>query len=146
MGLFNILDLSAAGMDVQQARLSVAASNMANARTTRSADGGTYQPLEVVVTSRQGEVSAGVVTQEGAVVLPVPVVSTVTPAATSPQLVYEPGHPDADERGFVRLPGVDPIASMMDLVSISRSYEANLRVFDITRSLLQRTLDMWRGR
>ena len=147
MGLFNIFDLSAAGMEVQQARLAVAAANMANARTTRSSDGEIYQPLQVVVTSRQGEVSAGVATQsDGAVALPVPVVSTVTAAETSPQLVYEPGHPDADERGFVRLPGVDPITSMMDLVSISRSYEANLRAFDITRSLIQRTLDMWRGR
>ena len=147
MGLFSVFDLSAAGMDVQQARLAVAASNLANARTTRSADGETYQPLQVVVTSQQSDVSSGVVTQaDGVVALPVPVISTVTAAEASPQLVYEPGHPDADERGFVRLPGVDPITSMMDLVSISRSYEANLRAFDITRTLLQRTLDMWRGR
>lgn len=147
MGLFSILDINAAGMDVQQARLAVAASNMANARTTRAADGGVYQPLQVVVTSRPGEVPAGVATQSGGVAaLPIPVVSTVTAAEASPQLVYDPGHPDADERGFVRLPGVDPIASMMDLVSISRGYEANLRAFDVTRTLLQRTLDMWRGR
>ena len=147
MGFFNVLDISAAGMEVQQARLAVAASNMANARTTRAADGGTYQPMQVVVTSRQGEVSSGVVTQSGGVVaLPMPVVSTVTAAEASPQLVYDPGHPDADERGFVRLPGMDPITSMMDLVSISRGYEANLRAFDVTRTLLQRTLDMWRGR
>lgn len=147
MGFFNVLDISAAGMEVQQARLAVAASNMANARTTRAADGGVYQPMQVVVTSRQGEVPSGVVTQSGGVVsLPMPVVSTVTAAEASPQLVYDPGHPDADERGFVRLPGVDPITSMMDLVSISRGYEANLRAFDVTRTLLQRTLDMWRGR
>jgi flagellar basal-body rod protein FlgC len=147
MGLFSIFDISAAGMDVQQARLAVAATNMANARTTRTADGGVYQPLQVVVTSSQGEMPDGVVTSSGgAVSLPVPVVSTVTAAEASPQLVHDPGHPDADEQGFVRLPGVDPITSMMDLVSISRSYEANLRAFDVTRSLLQRTLDMWRGR
>ena len=147
MGLFSIFDISAAGMDVQQARLAVAATNMANARTTRTADGGVYQPLQVVVTSSQGEMPDGVVTSSGgAVWLPVPVVSTVTEADAAPQLVHDPGHPDADEQGFVRLPGVDPITSMMDLVSISRSYEANLRAFDVTRTLLQRTLDMWRGR
>ena len=147
MGLFSILDINAAGMDVQQARLAVAASNMANARTTRGADGGVYQPLQVVVTSRPSAAPAGFATQSGgAVSLPMPVVETVTAAEASPQLVYDPGHPDADERGFVRLPGVDPIVSMMDLVSISRGYEANLRAFDVTRTLLQRTLDMWRGR
>jgi flagellar basal-body rod protein FlgC len=147
MGLFSIFDISAAGMDVQQARLAVAATNMANARTTRTADGGVYQPLEVVVTSTQGEMPDGVVTSSGgAVSLPMPVISTVTAAEASPQLLYDPGHPDADERGFVRLPGVDPITSMMDLVSISRGYEANLRAFDVTRTLLQRTLDIWRGR
>ena len=64
----------------------------------------------------------------------------------APKLVYDPGHPDADERGMVSLPGVDPITSMLDLISISRGYEANLRAFDITRSLLQRTLDLGRSR
>lgn len=147
MGLFSILDMNTAGMDVQQARLAVAASNMANARTTRAADGQVYQPMEVVVTSRQGELPDGVITESGgAVSLPVPVISTVTASEASPQLVFDPGHPDADERGFVRLPGVDPIVSMMELVAISRSYEANLRAFDVTRTLLQRTLEMWRGR
>jgi flagellar basal-body rod protein FlgC len=147
MGLFSILDMNTAGMEVQQARLAVTASNMANARTTRAADGQVYQPLQVVVTSRPGEVPDGVVMESGgAVSLPVPVISTVTASEASPQLVFDPGHPDADERGFVRLPGVDPIVSMMELVAISRSYEANLRAFDVTRTLLQRTLEMWRGR
>ena len=60
----------------------------------------------------------------------------------TPKRVYEPGNPDADKDGFISLPGVDPIGSMMDLLEISRSYEANLRAFDITRNLMQRTLDI----
>jgi flagellar basal-body rod protein FlgC len=64
----------------------------------------------------------------------------------APRLVFDPGHPDADERGFVTMPAVDPVTSMMDLISISRSYEANVRAFDITRNLIQRTLDMGKGR
>ena len=66
----------------------------------------------------------------------------MVPTDAAPRLVYNPGHPDADARGFVSLPGVDPIASMLDLISISRGYEANLRAFDVTRSLLQKTLDL----
>jgi flagellar basal-body rod protein FlgC len=64
----------------------------------------------------------------------------------APRLVYDPGHPDADDKGFVSLPGVDPVTSMLDLMTISRSYEANLRAFDITRNLIQKTLDMGKGR
>jgi flagellar basal-body rod protein FlgC len=145
MGLFSILDMSSAGMDVQQARLAAATANIANARTTRAADGEVYRPLQVVVSSEPGAVLA---TDAAAVptALPVPVASTVTAADAAPQLVFDPGHPDADDKGFVRLPGVDPITSMMDLISIARGYEANVRAFDVTRTLLQRTLDMWRGR
>src|SRR5262245_48128950 len=144
MGMFGVFDVSAAGMDVQQARLEVAASNIANARTTGS-DGAAYRPLTVVVRSETLQ-SAGVagspVTVEQ---LPLPLAEVVE-SGTAPKLVYDPGHPDADARGMVSLPGVDPVGSMLDLISISRGYEANLRAFDITRSLLQRTLELGRGR
>jgi flagellar basal-body rod protein FlgC len=140
MSLFSILDISAAGMDVQQRRLEVAALNLANAQTTAAKDGSTYKPLAAVVHSSmaQSALSAGTTITT----LPTPVVSEVVSQDIAPRLVYEPGHPDADERGFVSMPGVDPIGSMLDLITISRSYEANLRAFDITRTLLQRALDI----
>ena len=130
MGLAQILGVSAAGMNVEQARLQVAASNIANAHTTAGPNGTLYQPLEVVV--RPAIVDG----------MALPVVTGVVPTNVEPKRVYEPGHPDADKDGFVRLPGVDPIRSMMDLMEVSRGYEANLRAFDVTRSLLQRTLDI----
>lgn len=145
MGLFSVLDISSAGMDVQQARLEVAASNIANARTTGK-DGAAYKPLAVVVRSAvvgaQGAAGTPITPDQ----MPRPAVAEVVEQDVAPKLVYDPGHPDADGRGMVALPGVDPIASMLDLISISRGYEANLRAFDITRSLLQRTLDLGRGR
>src|SRR4051812_30468148 len=140
MGMFSILDISAAGMDVQQARLEAAAANLANAQTTGQR-GAVYQPLTVVVHSILGKHAA----QAGALsadALPRPAVSGTQQLDVPPRLVYDPGHPDADSRGFVTMPGVDPIASMLDLISISRNYEANLRAFDVTRTLMQRTLDM----
>lgn len=145
MGMFGVLDISSAGMDVQQARLEVAASNIANARTTGK-DGATYKPLAVVVRSAIAEAQGAAGTPVTLGQLPMPVVSEVVQQNVAPKLVYDPGHPDADEKGMVALPGVDPINSMMDLISISRGYEANLRAFDITRSLLQRTLDLGRNR
>jgi flagellar basal-body rod protein FlgC len=145
MGMFGVLDISSAGMDVQQARLEVAASNIANARTTGK-DGTTYKPLSVVVHSAIAEAQGAAGTPITTANLPVPVVSQVVQQDVAPKLVYDPGHPDADEKGMVALPGVDPVSSMLDLISISRGYEANLRAFDITRSLLQRTLDLGRAR
>lgn len=145
MGMFGVLDISSAGMDVQQARLEVAASNIANARTTGK-DGATYKPLAVVVRSAIAEAQGAAGSPVTTAQLPMPMVAEVVQTNAPPKLVYDPGHPDADERGMVALPGVDPITSMMDLISISRGYEANLRAFDITRSLLQRTLDLGRSR
>jgi flagellar basal-body rod protein FlgC len=144
MGLFGILDISAAGMDVQQARLEAASLNLANSNTTSPPGVEPYRPLTVVVHSVKPGSAAALVgeTQVGSTALPRPVATQMTAIPAEPRLVYNPGHPDADERGFVSLPGVDPITSMLDLISISRGYEANLRAFDITRSLLQKTLDI----
>jgi len=141
MSLAQVMDIAAAGMDVQQQRLEVAASNIANARTTSGAAATAYRPLEVVVRAAvpAGTAAAGGAQLAGA--LPRPYAAIVE-STVAPKRVFDPGHPDADKDGFISLPGVDPISSMMDLLEISRSYDANLRVFDVTRSLVQRTLDI----
>lgn len=150
MDLFGVFEISASGMSVEQTRLAVAASNLANARTTHAADGTAYQPMSVVVHSSGGVAASGsfadIEAQMQAQALPRPVVASVVENNAPPRLVYDPGHPDADERGFVALPGVDPLSTMMDLISVSRSYEANLRAFDITRHLIQQTIQIGSGR
>src|SRR6185312_1933024 len=139
MGLMSILSLSTAGLGVERARLEVSAANLANAQTPIAAGQTGYEPLAVLVRSTaMSELSGG--TLESA--LPRPFVSEIVPMKTSPRRVYEPGHPDADAKGYVNYPGVDPVTTMLDLITISRSYEANLKAFDITRSLLQRTIDI----
>jgi flagellar basal-body rod protein FlgC len=140
MGLFNILDISAAGLSVERARLEVGVTNLANAQTTSPPGGKAYQPLEAIV--RSGSSPQAVMGGALEDTLPRPFVAELTPMTTTPRRVYDPGHPDADAQGFVSYPGIDPVTSMMDLVSISRSYEANVKAFDITRSLLERTLEM----
>jgi flagellar basal-body rod protein FlgC len=138
MGLLNVLDISSAALDVQRSRLEVATTNLANAQTTSPATGNAYQPLQVIVRSVVPN-QTGQLTADG---LPRPVVAAVEPMNVTPRRMYEPGHPDADAQGFVTYPGVDPVGTMLDLISISRSYEANLKAFDITRSLLQKTIDL----
>lgn len=141
MALSQVLDIAAAGMDVQQLRLQVAASNIANARTTNAPGTAPYQPLTVVIrAAAQGTAPAGAAASAWA--LARPFAQAIVPLDVAPKRVYEPGNPDADKDGFISLPGVDPIGSMLDLLEISRSYEANLRAFDITRSLMQRTIDI----
>lgn len=143
MDLFGVFDISSAGMSVEQSRLAVAASNLANARTSAGADGTAYQPLKAVVQAASyASVEAGLAAES----LPRPVVQSVVPTEVAPRLVYDPGHPDADERGFVSMPGVDSLSTMMELISVSRGYEANLRAFDVTRHLLQSTIDMGNAR
>jgi flagellar basal-body rod protein FlgC len=138
MGLLNVLDISGAALDVQRSRLEVATTNLANAQTTSPAGGSAYQPLEVIVRSVVPN-PTGQLTADG---LPRPEVASVEPMNVTPRRMYEPGHPDADAQGFVTYPGVDPVGTMLDLITISRSYEANLKAFDITRSLLQKTIDL----
>jgi flagellar basal-body rod protein FlgC len=133
-----VFDISSAGMDVQQLRLQVAASNIANARTTSAPGTAPYQPLTVVVRASAPGTGEAVSTMA----LARPYAQAIVPMNVAPKRIYEPGNPDADKDGFISVPGVDPISSMMDLMEISRSYEANLRAFDITRSLMQRTLDI----
>jgi flagellar basal-body rod protein FlgC len=147
MDLFGVFQISSAGLAVEQARLAVAASNLANARTTRTAEGELYQPLAVVVRSSpaRGASFAQIEAQLQADTLPRPVVASVAATQTAPRLMYDPGNPDADDRGFVALPGVDPLTIMLELVRVQRSYEANLRAFDITRHLLERTIQMGRN-
>lgn len=143
MDLFGVFDISSAGMSVEQSRLAVAASNLANARTSSGVDGTAYQPLQAVVQATSyASVEAGLAAES----LPRPVVQSVVPTEAAPRLVYDPGHPDADERGFVSMPGVDSLSTMMELISVSRGYEANLRAFDVTRHLLQSTIDMGNSR
>jgi flagellar basal-body rod protein FlgC len=148
MSLFNVFEISSAGMSVEQAKLAVAASNLANARTTRADDGSVFKPLSVVVQS-QGMMHASYATVAAGVdvsALPRPSVAQVVESTMAPKLVYDPGHPHADANGMVSYPAVDPLSNMLELMNVSRSYEANLRAFDITRSLIQRTLEIGRTR
>ena len=93
MDLFGIFDISSAGMSVEQSRLAVAASNLANARTSSGVDGAPFQPLKAVVQATSyASVEAGLAAES----LPRPVVQSVVQTQSAPRLVYDPGHPDAD--------------------------------------------------
>lgn len=144
MGLLSTLEISTAALDVQQVRLEVMAANLANAQTTKTSDGKVFRPLAVVVGSFADQLAVMSGADDPLVALPRPVVTGLEPMDLPTRRVHNPGHPDADINGFVTLPGSDPVGWTIDLIAISRHYEANLRAFDITRNLVLRTLEIGR--
>jgi flagellar basal-body rod protein FlgC len=150
MGMFDALNVSATGLTAERLRMDVTAENLANAQTTRGADGQPYRRKEVVLS----EVSSGGFgsqlakaigagsasgSQPGGVE-----VTAITQDQTPGKLVYDPGHPDADAEGYVRMPNVDTVAEMVDLISSSRAYEANVTAMNAAKQMFSKTLDLLR--
>jgi flagellar basal-body rod protein FlgC len=125
-------DISASGLSAQRARLDVIASNLANVETTRTPGGGPYRRLLPVFASRTR--NPGGVAVVGIAVDP-----------RDPRRVYQPGHPDADPDGFVAYPNVNIVEEMVDLVSATRSYEANAAAYNAAKTMAQRALDLGRA-
>lgn len=149
MGIFNSLNATASALTAQRLRMDVISSNMANVDTTHAKiENGEWQPYrrKMVVTEennssfssflngamRNGNSSVG-----GGVK-----VTKIVEDETPFKLVYEPTHPDADEFGYVRLPNVDPLKEMVDLMSATRSYEANVTVFNASKGMLMKALEI----
>jgi flagellar basal-body rod protein FlgC len=135
MGLFDALRISASGMSAERLRMDVIAGNLANANTTRGASGLPYQRQEVVLQqagSSFGQVLGGVI------------VAGIVTDPTPPRRVYDPGHPDADKDGYVTLPNVQPVKEMVDLITSSRGYEANVTAMNAAKQMFTKTFDVLR--
>ncbi len=147
MGMFDALEISASGLTAERLRMDVTAENLANAQTTRGADGQPYRRKEVVLAERQGPGSfgaalAGAMGRGGA---PGGVeVASIGQDQTPLKQVYDPGHPDADANGYVQMPNVDPVAEMVDLISAQRAYEANVTAMQAAKQMFSKTLDLLR--
>lgn len=138
--IFQIADISASGMAAERLRMEVTAQNIANANTTRSPQGGPYQRQQVVFATVVDEALQGEQPFTGVQVSGVERTDTPFP------MVYRPGHPDADENGLVRMPNVQLPEEMVDLMTASRSYEANLRVMRSLREMVEQTLSLLQTR
>jgi flagellar basal-body rod protein FlgC len=136
MGMFDIFRIAASGMTAERLRMDVIAENLANANSTRSANGGPYVRKDVVLRTSQGatfeDVLAGVE------------VAGIAEDARPPRKVYNPGHPDADEQGYVTLPNVNAVTELVDLIGASRGYEADVQALNSAKQMFIRTLDILR--
>jgi flagellar basal-body rod protein FlgC len=144
MGMFDALNVSATGLTAERLRMDVTAENLANAQTTRGADGQPYRRKEVVLGEAAGGGFGSALSKamggSGAGVE----VQAITEDATPGKLVYDPGHPDADADGYVRMPNVDTVAEMVDLITASRGYEANVTAMQTAKQMFSKTLDILR--
>jgi flagellar basal-body rod protein FlgC len=132
---------SASGLNAERARIEVAVSNLANAESTRSADGGPYRRRDVVLASDAVSPFAG--SLQTAVATGVKVAAVVEDRAEFRRR-YQPSHPDADAEGFVALPNVEPAEEMVDMLSAARAYQANLTAINLVRDMVQRALELAR--
>lgn len=146
MTLLRTMDLTASGMTAQRTRMNVAAMNMANRSSTRTAEGGPYRRREVVLESIPATGSfAGVFDKATGEAPAVGVrVADVQITNDEPMMVYDPGHPDADAAGYVAMPKVDGISEMVDLMGAARAYEAGTSVLSTVRAMADQALRIGR--
>ncbi len=140
MNLLDTLQITASGLSSQRVRLQTIASNMANARTTRTEEGGPYARKLPVFESRQVDPFGSLLDQA----LSEPVVTEIREDGSDPVRVFDPSHPDADAEGYVSYPDINLLEEMVDLMSTARSFEANTKVVDTTRQMANDALGIGR--
>ena len=140
MNLLDTFQISASGLTSQRVRLQTIASNMANARTTRTEEGGPYQRKLPVFEARQVAPFGDMLDQA----MTEPVVTEVIEDDAEPVMVFDPSHPDADQDGYVAYPDINLMEEMVDLMGTSRSFEANTKVVETTRQMANEALGIGR--
>jgi flagellar basal-body rod protein FlgC len=147
MDISAIFDISAAGMNLQRTRLEVSAINLANADTTRGPDGLPFTPLQVVVHGATNAFASLLQASQGGATAAAPLpVAEVRAASGPPRQVYDPSHPDANAQGYVSYPNINPVSAMIELIAVTRAYEANVRALNAAHSMALKALEIGSGR
>ncbi|GKW49230.1 flagellar basal body rod protein FlgC [Halomonas sp. NCCP-2165] len=135
MSMFSVFDISGSAMSAQAQRMNVTASNLANADSVAGPDGEAYRAKQVMFeTQAQGRHGVGGVR-----------VSQVVEDPSPMRMEYRPEHPLADDQGYVTLPNVEPAHEMVNMISASRSYQANVEVMSTSKQLMLKTLTLGEG-
>lgn len=134
MDIFNV---SASALEAQRIRMNTIASNMANAQSTQTEAGGPYVKRDVIFRTQP----IGRKVKEG---LEGVRVSAVVENGKPPVVVYDPGHPDADESGYVSMPNINVIEEMVNMMMALRAYEANVKAFNVSKGMYQKALEIGR--
>ncbi len=151
MNLFGVMEISGSALEAERVRAEVVAANMANANTTRTENGKPYQRQHVVFQSSAVDQpqdfastllsSAGSPGQSPGVGDGVRVAAVISDTA-APLQRYDPGHPDADAKGFVTYPNINPLTEMVDLMGAQRAYGMNVSAVTAAKSMITSTFDL----
>jgi flagellar basal-body rod protein FlgC len=152
MSMFGALDISASGLSAERMRMDVTAENLANAQTTRGPNGGPYRRKDVVLQTAGGDGFGAALSAAAGSVPGAPrsqqaggvQVTGIVEDQSAPRRIYDPGHPDADAQGYVSMPNVNPVTEMVDLISASRAYEANVTAMQTAKQMFTKTFDLLR--
>ncbi|PUE64003.1 flagellar basal body rod protein FlgC [Arcobacter caeni] len=150
MGFFDGYNVSTSGMSAQRTRINVVSANIANAKTTHTLEGGPYKKQQVVfqdillanskkTNSNEVETTNN---KNSDISLRGVGVKSIVQSDAKPVMRYEPAHPDADEKGYVAYPDINPVVEMVDLIEAMRSYESNLASFNTHKNIDSKTLEI----
>ena len=164
MGFLSSFDISGYGLSAQRTRMNIISSNIANANTTRTAEGGPYRRREVIFKEVSFDDELNRAISDKFVLkkdenyiddplqkeYPNPPISTVVVDKivrddTPFRLQFDPENPDADENGYIHLPNINPVIEMTDLIEATRAYQANVAAFQSTKSIAQSAINMMKG-
>jgi flagellar basal-body rod protein FlgC len=163
--LFSGLSISASALRAQRVRQNVISSNLANAETTRTKEGGPYKRQFVILRENKNETDQrfvfgpdkmqGFTTHDNHIPIPAPgmpidkdhvgsgvEVASIEQDQTPAKLVYDPSHPDANAQGYVAMPNVNVVQEMTDMITATRSYEASVTAMNSTKSMLMKALEI----
>lgn len=145
VGMFDAIDISSSALTAEKTRIDVISKNIANANTTRATGGMPYRRQMVVFKEDKENSFTSYLNKftslfNGKGVEIEEIVEDESPF----KFKYEPGHPDADENGYVMMPNVDVVVEMVDLIDAQRAYEANITAINTTKSMMMNALDIGR--
>lgn len=144
MGLFDSINISASALTAEKTRIDIINKNMANANTTRTSGGTPYRRQMVVFEENKGKFSDYLEKHTKKFNGKGVKISEIVQDQTEFKRIYEPGHPDADENGYVLLPNVEIVKEMVDMIDAQRAYEANITAMNGTKSMMMKALEIGR--
>jgi flagellar basal-body rod protein FlgC len=142
LGVFSAMEVAASGLSAERTRMNTVASNLANARTTRTDAGGPYKRLDPVFEAVGLDNERSVMATEGGVSMVK--VARIQQDTRPGMMVYEPGHPDANAGGYVEYPNVNAVEEMVNMITASRAYEAGVTSIDTVKQMGRSALDIGR--
>jgi flagellar basal-body rod protein FlgC len=140
LGVFSAMEVAASGLSAQRTRMNTIASNMANAQTTRTEEGGAYKRVDPVFEAVRTEKMTALTAAEQAVRQVR--VAQITQDQRPGMLVYQPGHPDANPDGYVEFPNVNVVEEMVNMITASRAYEAGVSSIEAVKGMAQSALEL----